>query len=242
MDYGSAIPALDDHALKLDTLKAGQAHLGGLTFEGLEFAEIVQKVNESADKINQANLRVGLMQQALDANVAARKAAVQANDQALKARLESHDSEIKQQLVIQQQRADEQAATLRCCCRRSRWRHRSSPTVRGTCRHGCRTRCSRRRHRYEIKPKVLSGKRTRSRVGKRSKLTGIDRKISLTAPLPSKWFSFFLLFIALRRTTMCDLSQMPTWQMDLSSGRCSRPRAPHLSCLLSLSTWPGQEN
>ena len=28
----SAIPALDDHALKLNTLKAGQAHLGGLTF------------------------------------------------------------------------------------------------------------------------------------------------------------------------------------------------------------------
>ena len=47
----SAIPALDDHALKLDTLKAGQAHLGGLTFEGLEFAEIVQKVSEIARSI-----------------------------------------------------------------------------------------------------------------------------------------------------------------------------------------------
>ena len=93
------IPALDDHALKLDTVKAGQAHLGGLTFEGLEFAEIVQKVSESADKINQVNLQVGLMQQALDANDATLKAAVQANVQALKARLESHDSEIKQPFV-----------------------------------------------------------------------------------------------------------------------------------------------
>ena len=109
----SAISALDDHALKLDTLKAGQAHLGGLTFEGLEFAEIVQKVSESADNINQVNLQVGLMQQALDPNDVALKAAVQANNQALKARLESYDSEIKQQFVIQQQRADKQGATLR---------------------------------------------------------------------------------------------------------------------------------
>ena len=58
----SAIPALDDHASKLDTVKAGQAHLGGLTCEGLEFAEVLQKVSESADKINHTNLQVGLMQ------------------------------------------------------------------------------------------------------------------------------------------------------------------------------------
>jgi hypothetical protein len=60
------------------------------------------------------------MQQALDANDAALKAAVEANAQALKAPLESHDSEIKQQLVIQQQRADEQApcelSTIRPGC------------------------------------------------------------------------------------------------------------------------------
>ena len=56
----SAIPALDDHALKLDTLKAGQAHLGGLTFDGLEFAEVIQKVGTSAGKISQINLQVGL--------------------------------------------------------------------------------------------------------------------------------------------------------------------------------------
>ena len=37
----SAVLALDDHDLKLDTLKAGQAQLGGLTFEGVEFAEII---------------------------------------------------------------------------------------------------------------------------------------------------------------------------------------------------------
>ena len=43
----SAIPALDDYALKLDTLKADQAQLGGLTLEGLEFAEVIQKVGKA---------------------------------------------------------------------------------------------------------------------------------------------------------------------------------------------------
>ena len=98
----SAVPALDDHALKLDTLKAGQTQLGGLTFEGLEFAEIIQKVGESAGKISQINMQVGLTQQVLDANDTTLKAAVEANDFALKAKLEAHDANIKGQFVMQQ--------------------------------------------------------------------------------------------------------------------------------------------
>ena len=52
------------------------------------------------------------MQHLLDANGTALKAAVEANDQTLKARLESHDSGIEQRFVIQQRRADKQAAAL----------------------------------------------------------------------------------------------------------------------------------
>ena len=59
----SAIPAFDDHVVKLDTLKAGRAQLGGLTLEGLEFAAVIQEVGGSAGKISQINLQVGLMQQ-----------------------------------------------------------------------------------------------------------------------------------------------------------------------------------
>ena len=74
--------------------------MGSFTFEGLEFAEIVQKVRESAGKLAQVNLRVGLMQPALDANDVAPRAAVEANDRLLKARQKSPYFEIKQQHVI----------------------------------------------------------------------------------------------------------------------------------------------
>ena len=50
----SEITALDNHVLKLDTLKAGRAQMGSLTFEGPELAEIVQKVRRREHRSDEA--------------------------------------------------------------------------------------------------------------------------------------------------------------------------------------------